>query len=168
MQENSYNQIRNYFKNLVEQSKFLNGYSGFFQRELVGKMTNYTTPLQAPYLALFEYNLGFDGPDNNTIAVRKIGMALMYNKIKADDQEQQYNAIHNAEQLAGKLISRVRFDSNNPDHFLYNSFLKDSVEISAVELSATDFGVEIFFSLKNKQLLIMHTEDWKDIPHVCL
>lgn len=168
MQENSYNQIRNYFKNLVEQSKFLNGYSGFFQRELVQKITNYSAPLQAPYLALFDYKLGFDGPDNNTIAIRKIGLALMYNKVKSDDLELQYNAIHNAEQLAAKLMSRVKFDSDNPEHFLYRSLIKDSVEISAVELSATDFGVEIFFSIQNKQLLIMHTEDWKDIPYECL
>ena len=168
MQENSYNQIRNYFKNLVEQSKFLNGYSGFFQRELVGKMTNYTTPLQAPYLALFEYNLGFDGPDQNTVAVRKIGIALMYNKVKADDLEAQYNAIHNAEQLAVKVMSRIKYDSHQEGHFLHNSLIKDSIEITAVELSTTDFGVEIFFSLRNKQLLRVHTEDWKDFLHECL
>ena len=124
--------------------------------------------MQEPVLSLWKYELGFDGPENNTIAVRKIGFAIMYNEVKADDLEAQYNAIHNAEALAIKVLSRIRHDNYDNSHFLYNSFIKESVEISPVELSRDEFGVEVTFNLKNKQLLQVHQEDWKDIPHECL
>jgi hypothetical protein len=37
MKENSYLQIKNYFENLVQQSKFLNDFVGFFSREWAEK-----------------------------------------------------------------------------------------------------------------------------------
>lgn len=167
MKENSYLEIKNYFENLVQQSKFLNDFVGFFSREWAEKK-NTVKGLQEPVLSLWKYELGFDGPENNTIAVRKIGFAIMYNEVKADDLEAQYNAIHNAEALAIKVLSRIRHDNYDNSHFLYNSFIKESVEISPVELSRDEFGVEVTFNLKNKQLLQVHVEDWKDIPHECL
>ena len=167
MKENSYLQIKNYFENLVQQSNFLNDFVGFFSREWAEKK-NTVKGLQEPVLSLWKYELGFDGPENNTIAVRKIGFAIMYNEVKADDLEAQYNAIHNAEALAIKVLSRIRHDNYDTSHFLYNSFMKESVEVSPVELSGNEFGVEVTFNLKNKQLLQVHVEDWKDIPHECL
>ena len=166
MQENSYIQIKNYFENLVNQSKFLNDFVGFFQREWANRTAS-VKGLKTPSLALFKYELGFDGPDQNTVAVRKIGFAIMFNQIKPDDLEAQYIAIHDAEQLAIKVISRIKYDNNTPNHFLWNSFLKDSVEINPVELSAGEFGVDVLFNFKNKQLLKVNPEDWKDINSIC-
>ena len=123
--------------------------------------------LKAPVLALFNYKLGFDGPDQNSVAVRKIGFAIMFNKIPAGDFQAQYNAIYEAEKLALKVLSRIWIDSQNESHFLYNSFLKDSIEIEPVELSSSDFGVDVIFNLKNKQLLKVDESDWKDLDHIC-
>ncbi|HAD79021.1 MAG TPA: hypothetical protein DCF99_05955, partial [Flavobacteriaceae bacterium] len=120
-----------------------------------------------PNLTLFKYKLGFDGPEENTIAVRQIGFAIMFTKVKKDDFEAQYDTIDIAEQMAIKVMSRVKFDNHNESHFLYNSLIKDSIEISPVELSASDFGVEVFFNLRNKQLLRVDPADWKDIEKVC-
>lgn len=167
MQENSYLEIKQYFENLVEQSNFLFDFVGFFQREWANRTAS-VKGLQTPSLTLFKYQLGFDGPEENTVAVRQIGFAVMYNDIKADDFEAQYNAISNAEKLALKVLARIRFDHYKNDHFLFNSFIKESVEINPVELSANDFGVEVFFSLKNKQLLKIEPSDWKDIDTICL
>lgn len=166
MQENSYNQVKYYFENLVEQSNFLNDFVGFSQREWANRTAS-VKGLQSPSLTLFKYKLGFDGPEENTIAVRQIGFAIMFNDVKADDYEAQYNAIDLAEQFAVKVLARIRFDNNNQEHFLFNSFLKDSVEIAPVELSASDFGVEVFFNLKNKQLLQVSADDWEDLDAVC-
>lgn len=166
MQENSYNQVKYYFENLVEQSNFLNDFVGFSQREWANRTAS-VKGLQSPSLTLFKYKLGFDGPEENTIAVRQIGFAIMFNDVKVDDYEAQYNAIDLAEQFAVKVLARIRFDNNNQEHFLFNSFLKDSVEIAPVELSASDFGVEVFFNLKNKQLLQVSADDWEDLDAVC-
>lgn len=165
--ESSYKSIKDYFDNLVDQSNFLNDFVGFFQREWANRTAAVTNKLASPNLTLFKYKLGFDGPEENTIAVRQIGFAIMFNKIDTGNYEAQYNAIDLAEQLALKVISRIKYDNHNENHFLYNSFIKDSVEISPVELSASDFGVEVFFNLRNKQLLSVDPIDWKDIDQVC-
>lgn len=166
MEENSYIETKNYFEELANKSRFINDFVGFFQREWASKKAT-VKGLQEPVLSMWKYELGFDGPDQNTIAVREIGFAVMYNKVKPDDLCGQYNAIHNAERLAIKLLSRIKWDSNEKDHFLYNSFLKDSVKIMPVELSGNEFGVDVTFNLKNKQLLTVSPEDWNDIENVC-
>lgn len=166
MEVSSYKIVKDYFENLVEQSNFLNDFVGFFQREWANRNAAFIG-LNSPNLTLFKYKLGYDGPEENTIAVRQIGFAIMFNNIKVDDYEAQYNAIDLAEKMAEKVLSRIKFDNHKEGHFLYNSFIKDSVEISPVELSASDFGVEVFFNLQNKQLLKVDPSDWKDIEKVC-
>lgn len=167
MKENSYTQIRNYFENLVKQSNFLNDFVGFSSLEWLAKK-NSVQGLQEPVLSLWKYELGFEGPENNTIAARKVGFAIMFNTIKSDDLVSQENAKNEAEQLAIKVLSRIRHDNYQSTHLLYNSFIKESVDIVPVELSNDEFGVEVTFSLKNKQLLQVHQEDWKDILPECL
>lgn len=166
MKENSYLEVKNYFENLVMQSTFLNDFVGFFEREWSSK-TSSVKGLKSPVLALFRYTLGFDGQNDNSVAVRKIGFAIMFNKIKPGDLDAQYQAIHDAEQLSIKILARMRYESFNSDHFLYNAFLKDSVEIKPVELSAGDFGVDVLFNLKNKQPLKVDFADWKDLEDIC-
>lgn len=166
MKANSYIETKKYFENLVEKSNFLNDFTGFFQREWALKKAS-VKGLQEPVLSLWKYELGFDGPGENSLAVRKIGFAIMYNTIKLDDLDDQYNAIHDAEQLAIKTLSRIKWDSSQQSHFLHNSFIKDSVEITPVELSGNEFGVDVTFNLKNKQILSVSPEDWKDIDNVC-
>ena len=95
MKENSYLQIKNYFENLVQQSKFLNDFVGFFSREWAEKK-NTVKGLQEPVLSLWKYELGFDGPENNTIAVRKIGFAIMYNEVKPDEWVKLLKVLINA------------------------------------------------------------------------
>lgn len=166
MKENSYLQIKDYFENLQKQSTFINDFVGFFQREWAGRTAS-VKGLQSPTLALFKYDLGFEGPEQNTIAVRKIGFAVMYNNVKAGDLDAQYTAIHDAEQLAIKILSRIRLDNYQQDHFLYNSLIKESIEINPVELSGNEFGVDVTLSFKNKQVLKVDSADWKDIENVC-
>lgn len=167
MEGNSYLQIKNYFENIADKAKFLNDFVGFFQREWANRTAS-VKGLASPTLALFKYELGFDGPDQNTLAVRKIGFAIMFNDVKPDDLEGQYIAIDDAEQIALKVLSRIRYDSNTPDHPLFNSFLKDSVEINPVELSGGEVGVDVLFNLKNKQLLKVDVGDWNDLSDICL
>lgn len=166
MKENSYIITKNYFENLVLQSNFINDFVGFFEREWNSKKAS-VKGLKSPVLALFKYTLGFDGPNENSLAVRKVGFAIMFNGIKSGDLDAQYLAIDHAEDLAVKILSRMKIDSSDPDHFLYNSLLKDSVEINPVELSAGDFGVDVLFNIKNKQVLKVDPADWKDMDHLC-
>lgn len=166
MQDNSYLKIKNYFKNLVENHKRINAFAGYFNRDLQHKLASYDG-ISSPYLALFKYELGLEGPKQNTVAVRKVAFAVMFNNVPTDDFEKQYETIDKAEQLALSVLARVQFDNNNTTHLLYNTFLKDSVRILPVELSNNSFGVEVFFNLKNKQSLTVDVNDWNDIDTVC-
>lgn len=166
MKENSYIEIKNYFENLVNQSNFLESFTGFFAREWAEK-TNTSTGLQEPVLSLWKYELGFDGPGEKALAVRKVGFAIIYNSIKPDELDAQYQAIDDAEKLAIKVLSRINLDNYKQNHLLYNSFIKDSVVIAPLELSGNEFGVDVTFNLKNKQLLIVSEEDWKDLGSIC-
>lgn len=164
--QTSYLQLKNYFRNLQEQSNFLKTFVGFSEREW-NTMKARRLGIEAPVLALFRYELGFESPEVKALAVRKIGFAIMLKVAKPDDFEGQTVAIDTAEQLALKLLSRINYDSNLRDHFLWNSFLKASVQINPVELSANDFGVEVFFNIKNPQSLKVDLADWKDITSIC-
>ncbi len=164
--ENSYNKIKNYFEFITEKHRSLKGFSGFSSRELLNKVGRKKS-IDSPYLALFKYELGLEGPAQRTMAVRKLGFAVMFTKIDPDDFEAQYNAKDEAEKIALQVVARFRFDSNNKAHFLFNSFLKESVRILPVDLSANSFGVEVYMSLKNSQSLALNPEDWEDIDSVC-
>ena len=167
MQINGYLKLKDYFENLTAQSNFLEGFAGFFSRELMNKLTSRKEPLQSPYLALFKYQLGLDGDEMKTMGIRKLGFAIIYNNIKPDNYEAQYEAIDNAENLALKVIARIRFDNNDKTHFLWNALQKESITIEPVELSQSDFGVEVTFDLKNGQSLKLDPDDWKDINTIC-
>lgn len=166
MQNNSYLKIKKYFEKLVKNHCGICSFSGYFNRDLQHQESTFDG-ISSPYLALFKYELGLEGPKQNTIAVRKVAFALMFNDIPADDFEAQYTAIDNAEQLALQVLARVQLDNNNKNHLLYNTFLKDSVRVLPVELSNTAFGVEVYFSLKNPQKLTVDPNEWKDIDKVC-
>lgn len=166
MQNNSYFKIKEYFKNIVENHTEIQAFSGYFNRDLQHQESSYDG-INSPYLALFKYELGLEGPKQNTIAVRKVAFALMLNNIPADDFDAQYTAIDKAEQLALQVLARVQLDNNNKKHLLYNTFLKESVRILPVELSNTAFGVEVYFNLKNPQQLTVDVTKWNDIDKIC-
>lgn len=166
MEQNSYKKVKQYFENLQHQSNFLKSFVGFSEREWNTRKAR-RNGIEYPTLALFRYELGFESPETKALAVRKIGFAVMLAVKSPDDFEAQTNAIDEAEKLALKILARINLDSNNQEHFLWNSFLKDSVQINPVELSANDFGVEVFFNFKNKQPLAVDMADWKDITQIC-
>lgn len=166
MQNNSYNSVKKYFSQLVENHNEIRSFVGFFNRELQHKeASRYGLP--SPYLALFGYEIGLDGGKPNTVAVRKIQFAVMASGVPADDFEAQYAAIDRAEQLALSVLSRIQFDNNDKEHLLYNTFVKDSVRILPVELSNTAYGVEVYFHLKNPQNLTLNPDLWADVEKRC-
>lgn len=160
----SYLRLKNYFENLVKQSNFLEDFSGYFSRELHDKEYK----MLSPCLALFGYSLGLEGEEMATTAVRKLSFGIIYNNVKHDDYEKQYEAVDNAEFLALKISARIRLDSNNKDHFLYGALMKNSIEIRPIELEGNGiFGAEVSLKLKNFQTMKVSTDDWKDLDKIC-
>lgn len=166
MKKNSYLQTKKYFEKLVETHNHIAGFVGFSSRELHEKQGSYDG-IPSPYLALYRYEVGLDGPEQNTIAVRKIAFALMRTDAPTDDFDAQYKIVDECENLALSILARIRYDNNNREHFLYDSLLKDSIRILPVELSSQSYGVEVYFNLKNPQPLIVNPDEWSDIDEVC-
>lgn len=165
-ENNSYRKLKDYMAGLVEQSTFLNDFVGYSQRELAGRDGS-VDGLQSPYLALYGYELGLSGNEQNTMGVRKLNFAIMFNNVDPQDYESGYNTVDLAESLCLKVLARIRLDSSDPGHFLYNSFLKESIVIRPVELSMNSCGAEVYLELKNPQPLLVDAADWNDIDTVC-
>ena len=166
-QSNSYFKMKDYFAEIVEQSNFLNDFAGYFARELHNNEAS-SSGLRSPALALFGYSFGVEGEEMSSTAVRKMSFGILINDVDPHDYEAQYHAIDKAEELALKVIARMRFDSNKNEHFLYNALIKNSIEVTPIELDGNGiFGVEVSFQLKNFQSMKLAPDDWKDIDRVC-
>lgn len=158
-ENNSYLKMKEYFEDLVSKSTHVKSFAGYFQRELFNEKEK--DSWESPYLALFDYELSLSGPEQNTISVRKIGFAVVYSNIE-DDIQKQYGAIDEAEKIVMKFLSRIRIDSFNAEHFLYQSFNKENTLITPVELEDGGFGAECYLEFKNNQSLKATAEDWTD------
>jgi len=162
---NSYLKMKNYFEDLASKSVHVKSFAGYFQRELVALDSG--DQLQSPYLAVFDYQLGLSGPEQNTISVRKIKFAIMYKNLPEDNLAAQYLAIDNAEAIILKFLSRIKMDSYKEDHFLYQAFRKENSKITPVELSINSFGAEVSLEFQNNQTLGVKQEDWTDTYTTC-
>ncbi|MDO5509540.1 MAG: hypothetical protein Q4F57_02480 [Weeksellaceae bacterium] len=164
---NSYQRIHQYFAHIVQDSRLLQGYAGFSSTELRQK-TNSLTGLPSPFLHLWKYEKGLLGTSpETTMAVVNVGYAIFRNDVAVDDFEAQYAAIDQCEQLAHHVCSRLRYDANNPQHFLFNAFLKDRTRIEPVSMQEVGYGVEVQVYFQNPESLKLHPQDWHSIDRVC-
>lgn len=159
-ENNSYLKMKDYFEDLVSKSVDVKSFAGYFQRELLNKMQK--DEFESPYLALFDYELTFSGPEQNTISTRKIGFAVMYNNVSDDDIELQYQRIDDAEQIIKEFMARIKIESADENHFLYKAFKKEGAIITPVELENNGFGSEVYLEFNNNQALKAHADKWTD------
>jgi len=159
-QDNSYLKMKDYFEDLVSKSTLVKSFAGYFRRELLSKIEKES--FESPYLALFDYELSFSGPEQNTISVRKIGFAVIYANVPDDDLELQYQRIDDAEQIIKEFMARMKIESANEEHFLYKAFKKEGAVITPVELEDNGFGSEVSLEFNNSQSLKAHAEAWTD------
>jgi len=159
-EKNSYLKMKDYFEDLVSKSTLVHSFAGYFRRELLNNMQS--PDWDSPYLALFDYELSLSGPEQNTVSVREIGFAVMFNNIDESDLEAQYKAIDDAEKIVMKFLARIKLDAANPEHFLHGSFVKENTNITPVELDTQSFGAECRLQFKNSQTLKADAADWTD------
>lgn len=163
---NSYLRLKDYMQHLATQHTAIQAFAGYSNRDLLTQVAS-RDGIASPYLALFDYKLSLFGPEQRTVATRKLGFAIMLNQVNTNDFQAQYTAIDQAETIALQIIARIRYDNNQKNHFLWNAFIKESVKINPVELSANSYGVEVFIHFKNPQALSLQPDNWKDVDTVC-
>ncbi len=163
----TYDKVMRYFEQLVEKSNYLTGFVGFSDRQLT-EIINGHSGLQDYSLILFGYSGTLDGNKQRTLASRTISFAIL-KPVKSDDFEEQYATIGEAERIGLHVMSRINYDSQLPDHFLYNSFEKDSVRFNEVMAKDTDnlYGMEFHFRVKNSEPLTISPFEWADLKNLC-
>ncbi|WP_265427885.1 hypothetical protein [Chryseobacterium sp. YIM B08800] len=159
-ENNSYLKMKDYFEDLVSKSVDVKSFAGYFRRELLNNMEK--SDFESPYLALFDYELTFSGPEQNTISTRKIGFAVMYSNVYDDDLELQYQRIDDAEQIILEFMARMKVESADENHFLHKAFKKEGSIITPVELEDNSFGSEVTLEFNNNQSLKAHADKWTD------
>ena len=162
-----YLQLKKYFAHLAQKHKEIKENVGYFSREIIEK-TNSFAGIASPFLAIYDYELGLDGGELNTLGKRKMVFSIIFANAPFDDFEAQQEKIDQAEQIALQLLARIRWDSNDKNHFLYNAFEKDLTKIYPVEEpQAHLFGVEVEIHFSTKQPLQINPEHWEDVFLTC-
>lgn len=157
-----YIKLKNYFQNIAEKHKAIKDFSGYFAREIQQKMGSYAG-IGSPFLTIFNYELGLDGGEMNTIGTRKLTFSVLFHNPAFDNFEAQQEAIDHAEQIALQILARIKKDHNTKTHFLYGSFEKDMTKIYPVEdPNIQVYGVDVVVHFRNKQPLVVDSDDWED------
>ena len=160
--KNGYLQIKHYFEDISKKHKQIKDFSGYFAREIQQKMASFSG-IGSPFLTIFNYELGLDGGEMNTIGTRKITFSVLYHNPAFDNFEAQQQAIDNAEKISLQILARIKKDHNTKNHFLYNSFQKDMTKIFPVEdPNIQIYGVDVVVHFRNKEPLIVESDAWED------
>ena len=162
-----YLQLKNYFHHLADKHKKIKEKVGYFSREILEK-TNSFAGIASPFLAIYDYELGLDGGELNTIGRRKVIFSIIFSDAPHDDFEGQQKKIDEAERIALQLLARIRWDNNDKNHFLYGTFEKELTRIYPIEEpQAHLYGVDVEVHFKTKEPLVANAEDWEDVFLTC-
>lgn len=160
--KNSYLQLKTYFADIAQKHKAIKDFSGYFAREVQQKMGSFSG-IGSPFLTIFNYELGLDGGEMNTIGERKLTFSVLFHNPAFDDFEAQQQAIDDAEKIALQILARIKKDHNTKGHFLYNSFEKAMTKIFPVEEPNIQvYGVDVQIHFRNKEPLLVESDVWED------
>ena len=161
-----YLQLKKYFSDLADQNIHIKDKVGYFSREIAEKERSFNG-IASPFLAIYDYELGLDGGELNTMGRRKITFSIIYANAPHDNSEAQQELISKAEAIALQCLARIRWDNHQKGHFLFNSFEKDLTKIYPVEdPQAHFFGVDVEVHFKTPTPLEVKQEDWT-VPVGC-
>src|SRR5690606_5945850 len=133
--------------------------------ELHLKLSNLTSA-DKPLLVFFGYQGKLEGGPQRTRGPRTVSFAILYVVPDPNDYATQRQRINDAESIGLEIIARINYDSTPEGavDWLYNTFVKDSVQFEKVEYKAPMglFGQEFFFDLDVKNPLKPTEGFWKD------
>ena len=162
-----YKQLKDYFHHLADKHVMIQEHVGYFSREIIEKQSSFAG-ITSPFLAIYDYELGLDGGELNTLGRRKLVFSIVFADAPHDDFEGQQEKIDQAERIALQLLARIRWDSHQRNHFLYGAFEKDLTRIFPIEEpQAHLYGVDVEVHFKTKAPLVVNPADWEDTFLTC-
>ena len=76
-----YLQLKKYFSDLADQNVHIKDKVGYFSRE-IGEKERSFNGIASPFLAIYDYELGLDGGELNTMGRRKLTFSIIYVRLK--------------------------------------------------------------------------------------
>jgi hypothetical protein len=157
----THNKIIAYFKDLAAQHKQLNG---FYRFDLDEARSSLRTGIALPALFLESHSADLESQTNQvtTFNNRTISF-LVLDRSKARDFDKVNDIRDTAESVILDIIARMKRDSKDRDHWLYNLFDVNSVVMDPGGPIFMDlYGINCRLLLKNKETMVYNPEVWND------
>lgn len=165
----TFKMVEDYMRDLQEKNVDLNDFIGTSVAELATKMSS-ASGLQKPVLILYQVSSILSGNDQRTFNTRKISFIIAYNEVDPDDFDAITMAKANAEAIGLEVLSRINYDSKKPETpWLYNKFIKDTIEYDAYEDEEVEglVGMDFSFEIKVPEPLVATPAKWTDGNTIC-
>lgn len=145
------------------------GQASFFRMDLTEIEGGFRTNISFPAMAVESPDLdGQDSAPTNSVIGRAFFFTIYMNP-KRKDYDAQDTAIDLCERIGWKIIARMRKDSFDPTHFLYNKFKVSSVSAIRVGPVFTEhlYGYRFGGIISGEESLKVDPADWTDIDSIC-
>ena len=155
-----------YFKELVQLSVHIKDYFRMDLKEITG---SFRSSAQFPCLVLESHEGDLSGSSRmETVNERTLAFTI-YDKPKKSDFDDQNDKLSSAEAYGLKVIARMRYNSNQPSHFLYNRFKVENVTYHKVGpiFNENLYGYRFQLTLLGNESLKLESTDWTDGPVIC-
>lgn len=166
MAEISHSVLVAYFQNIQINLK---GLEDFFRMDLAEVKSSFRSGADFPCLVAESHESDFgDSKPNQTVQNRFFAFTVFYNPEKGNFTEQN-EMLDASEKMGLKIIARMKYDSNKPDHFLFNRFKAESVKNHKVGPLFNEqlYGYRFTGEILATQPLVINADDWEDIDSVC-
>ena len=157
-----------YFRQLNKNLKDF-GENSFFRIDLKEIEGAFRSGISFPAMAVESADLdGGDSAPTNSVIGRAFFFTVYMNP-KKTDYDGQDAAIDLCEKIGWKIIARMRKDSFDSDHFLYDKFKVSSVSAIKVGPLFTQhlYGYRFGGIISGEESLKVDPADWDDIDSIC-
>lgn len=165
----NFQMVEDYMKSLQQKNVDLEDFVGTSVTELANKLSR-AGGLKSPFLLLYKVSSILSGNDQRTFNTRKISFVVGFAGVNVDDYEQIKTKKATAEAIGLEILSRINYDSKKPEtEWLYNKFLKDSIEYEDYQDEEVEglVGIDFSFEIKVPEPLVATPNKWSDGDTIC-
>ena len=165
----NFQMVEDYMKSLQQKNVDLEDFVGTSVTELANKLSR-AGGLKSPFLLLYKVSSILSGNDQRTFNTRKISFVVGFAGVNVDDYEQIKTKKATAEAIGLEILSRINYDSKKPEtEWLYNKFLKDSIEYEDYQDEEVEglVGMDFSFEIKVPEPLVATPNKWSDSDAIC-
>lgn len=165
----NFKMVEDYMKSLQEKNTDLQDFVGTSITELSNKLSS-SGGILSPFLLLYKVSSVLSGNDQRTFNTRKISFVIGFAGVNVDDYEQITLKKAEAEAIGLEVLSRINYDSKKPEtEWLYNKFLKDSIEYEDYQDEEVEglVGQDFSFEIKVSEPLVATPNKWSDGDQIC-